>query len=381
MRRMKWRWDYGLRAIVAIALLGGGALAHGHTVPVAGDVAAPARTAIPEGVVVAVRVVTEDGRVLSDCPRGVPVEIGKALSRSDIAAGLKALYRTGDYAYLRAVTTDVFGGIRLDFVAKESLFFNQVTIAGLIAPPSDASAAATMQINLGDIYHRSTVDEGLQRLRDALRDDGLYEAEATAQLVPHKETHQMDIVVHIKPGPRARISEIHLTNGTEYGDAVLLGRTKLKIGTVVTSERLQRGTERVRKFLIKKEHLSARAVIRRGEYDASKNTVPLSLDVTEGPRIMVQVTGAKISKGTLKRLVPIYQEGAVDTDLLEEGKRNLRERLERLGYFDAQVNYTTETKEVQGKEQQTKSTEEVITYHIERGDRHKLVGIEIAGNH
>ncbi len=71
----------------------------------------------------------------------------------------------------------------------------------------------------------------------------------------------------------------------------------------------------------------------------------------------------------------------MDADLLEEGKRNLRERLERDGYFDAQVNYTTETKEVQGKGQQSKVTEEVITYHIERGDRHKLAGIEITGNH
>jgi len=86
-------------------------------------------------------------------------------------------------------------------------------------------------------------------------------------------------------------------------------------------------------------------------------------------------------KRELKRLVPVYQEGAVDTDLLEEGKRNLRERLERDGYFDAQVSYTTETKEVEGKEQKTKGTEELITYHIERGARHSLVGIEITGNH
>src|SRR5271154_5246681 len=214
MRRMKWRRAYGLRAILAAALLGNGAQARGQSVPTeAGSADAP-RAPIPEGAVVAVRVVTADGRVLSDCPRGVTAEIGKPLSRADVAASLKALYRTGDYAYLTATTTPVPGGIRVDFVAQENLFFNQVTIVGLIAPPSDASAAAAMQINLGDIYHRSTVDEGLQRLRDALRDDGLYQAEATAELVPNNETHQMDIVVHIKPGPRARLGEIPLTNGT-----------------------------------------------------------------------------------------------------------------------------------------------------------------------
>src|SRR5271168_112353 len=382
MRRMKWRWAYGLRAIVAIALLSGGARAHGQTVPAAGEVAGPVRTAIPEGEVVAVRVVTEDGRVLSDCPRGVTAEIGKPLTGADVAASLKALYRTGDFSYLRAVTSAVPGGIRLDFIATENLFFNQVTIEGLVAPPSDASAAAAMQVNLGDIFHQSTVDEGLQRLGDAMRDDGLYEAVATAQLVPHADTHQMDIVVHVKPGPRARIGEIHLTNSTEFADLEITARTKLKIGGTVTSQRLQRATEHVRKYLIKKGHLSARAVIRRGDYDAAKNTVPLSLDVTEGPRIRVQVTGAKISKGELKRLVPIYQEGAVDVDLLEEGKRNLRERQERDGYFDAQVDYQTETHDVSqntgrgvssntsNRASGTTGTEEIITYHIERGERH-----------
>jgi len=77
-------------------------------------------------------------------------------------------------------------------------------------------------------------------------------------------------------------------------------------------------------------------------------------------------------------MIPIYQEGAVDPDLLEEGKRNIRERLEREGYFDASVEYASATREVQSK--RWKGQEQVITYTIERGDRHKLIGIEITGN-
>ena len=117
-----------------------------------------------------------------------------------------------------------------------------------------------------------------------------------------------------------------------------------------------------------------------GEYDRAKNTIPLELEVTEGPRVQIAVTGVKISQGQLKKLVPVYQEGSVDVDLLEEGKRNIRERLERDGYFDAEVDYATATKEVQ-QSGGWKGTEEVITYKVERGDRHKLVGIEITGNH
>jgi outer membrane protein insertion porin family len=378
---MKWCRANRLRAFLALALLSGAARARAQEAPAAPAAAvSQPKTAPSRASVVAVRVVTGDGRVLSDCPRGVPVAIGKPLERSDVAAGIRALYRTGDYSDLRAVTTPVPGGIRLDFLAVENLYFNQVIIEGLQAPPSDASAAAAMQINLGDIYRRSTVDEGLERLREALRVDGLYTAALTADTVPYPKTHQIDIIVHITPGPRARVGAIQLTNGTEFRAEEILKRTKIKIGNFVTSARLQRGTDRVRKYLTKKGLLSARAIIRRGEYDARTHTVALTLDVSEGPRIKVTVTGAKVSKGDLKRLVPIYQEGAVDTDLLEEGKRNLRERLERDGYFDAAVDYKTETHNTEKRANGSQGTEEIITYHVERGDRHKLVGIAIVGN-
>src|SRR5216684_6444809 len=323
----------GLRGIFALALLTGAAPTRAQAPP------NPSVTSVEkeEPKIAAIRIVKEDGQVLSDSPSGVAVETGKALDRGKIADSLRALYRTGDYADLRAVVTPVADEVRLDFVVRENLFFNQVRIEGLTAPPSDASAAAAMQLALGQTYRRAAVDEALERLRETLRDEGLYQAEVSAETVPHEETHQMDILVHVKPGPRARVGIIQLKNSTEYRDAEILSRLRLKTGGVLTSARQQRGRDRIRKYLVKKGHLSGRAAVRRGSYDGAKNTIPLELEVTEGPRVEVKLTGAKFSAGELKRLIPIYQEGAVDADLLEEGKRNVRERLERQGYFDAEV--------------------------------------------
>src|SRR5580700_6605982 len=370
---MKSSWGRGWGGVLVFALLFGAAKsqAQAQAEPQAGASAA----------VVAVRIVTEDGRVLSESPAGLAVEIEKPLDREQVARSLRALYGLGDYSDLKAVVTPVGSGVRLDFVVRESLFFNEIRIEGLTPPPTDSSAAAAMQLTLGRPFRQEDVDEGLGHLRDVLKDEGLYTAEVSAENKPHPETHQMDILVHVKSGPRARVETVELKNATAYRDAEILSRLKMKAGQPVTSARIQRGTDRIRKFLVKKGRLSARAAVRRGEYNTAKNTVPLELEVTEGPQVQLAVTGAKFSKGELKRLVPVYQEGAVDVDLLEEGKRNLRERLERDGYFDAEVSYTTETKEVQGKEQKSKGTEEVITYHIGRGVRHKLVGIEITGNH
>src|SRR6267143_2120072 len=381
---MKAHCEQGLRKIAAAALLMGVAPVHAPAQPEtpAGPVSTatsqnPANTAED---VVAVRIVTEDGRVLSEAPRGLPVSIGKPLDREQVAESIRTLYRTGDYADLRAMSTPVDGGVRVDFVVREQLFFNQVIIHGLVSPPTEASAIAAVQLALGEPFQADTVNEGLERLRELLKEEGLYAAQVSADTVPRAQGHQMDVIINIQAGPRARIKEVQLTNGTEYGNLEILARSKLKAGGQVTASRVQRATNRVRNFLVKKGHLNARAVVRRGSYDAKSNTIPLELEATAGPLVRITVAGAKFSGGELKKLVPVYQEGAVDTDLLEEGKRNIRERLERNGYFDAGVEYVTSTQEVTFSGGR-KGSEELITYRVERGDRHTLLGIEFTGNH
>jgi len=336
---------------------------------------APEQSSLP---VTECRVLTADGQALPIAGNPISLEIGKPLDPAQVAASLKALYRSGKYSDIRAISQKVDGGVRVDFVVKENLFFNQVILLGLKPPPTEASSAAAMQITLGDVFRKEALDEALERLRTRMQEEGFYNAKLNAELRPHPAEHQMDILVHIDPGVRAQVGAVHLTNNTEYPDAEIVSRLKMKPGTAITSSRIQNGTNRIRKFLIKKGHLTGRAAVRRGAYDAAKNTVDFTLDVSEGARVKVEITGAKLSGGELKRLVPIYQEGSVDDDLLAEGKRNIRERLEREGYFDANVEYTTATREVQSK--LWNGEEQVITYTIERGDRHKLVGIEITGN-
>lgn len=341
--------------------------------------AASAAAALNAPLVSDVRVLREDGTVLSAGGASITVEIGKPLDRAQVASSIKALYKTGNYSDIRATTENLENGIRLDFVVKENLFFNQVLVLGLKAPPTEASAAAAMQITLGEVFRQETLNEAVDRLKTRLQEEGLYAAKVDAQLRPHPAEREMDVIVRVQAGPRARVGVIHLTNNTEYTDSEVYNRLKMNPGTPITSARIQNGTNRIRKFLIKKGHLGARAAVRRGLYDSAHNSVNLTLDVSEGARVRVEVTGAKFSGGDLKKLIPIYQEGAVDADLLEEGKKNILERLEREGYFDASIDYTTATKEIENK--RSPGEEQVITYTVERGARHKLVGIQITGNH
>jgi outer membrane protein insertion porin family len=373
--RLKERCSNGLRAILFLACsLAGRAGCAQETKPTEQPVA-------EQKPVVSVRLVRDDGSVLGTNPGGLSVQVGKPLDRDTVAASIRTLYQTGDYADIKAVTVPEGDGLQLDLVVKENLFINQVIVEGLKPPPSESSAVAAMQLSLGQTYYPRDIDDAMARLLDTLRDEGLYQAKVQPELRPFPATHQIDVIAHVTPGARVKVGKIELLNNTEYREAEILAKLKFKPGTELTSARLQSGVDRIRKFLLKTGHLSGRVSVRRGEYDAASDTLPLTMEVTEGPLVRVQVTGAKFSKGNLKKLVPIYQEGSVDADLLEEGKRNLRERLEREGYFDATVDYDVVSKNVESGKTGWKGAEETITYKVNRGDAHKLLRIEFHGNH
>src|ERR1700730_4791479 len=122
---MESGWANGLRGILALALLSGAAIARAQTQR-SGPIAAPSE----EPVVVATRIISGEGRVLTETVTGINVETGKPLDRAKVAQSLRVLYRTGDYSDLRAALTPVSGGVRLDFIARENLFFHQVRIGG-----------------------------------------------------------------------------------------------------------------------------------------------------------------------------------------------------------------------------------------------------------
>ncbi len=330
--------------------------------------------------VVAVRVVAESGAVLEQDPPKLTIQRGQPFSMETESASLRELFRSGRYADLRAELADVPGGVRLDFVVRQNRYINRVQIEGLREPPGEALALSALRLNVGEPFRESDMKESLERLRQTLEDDGQYQAKLDYVTTPHPDTLQMDILVRVAAGPRARVGAITIQNQTQFANAELRSHVKLKEGADVTSDRLNRVADRARKWLAGKDYLGARVTIHRGAYDAQSNRVPVDFTMYAGLEVRVAVEGAKVPAATLRKLVPIYQEGAVDEDLLQEGRRSLRDWFERAGYFDAQVSYAASDAPADESGGAVRRAARVVTYQVHRGDHRRLVEVEFTGN-
>jgi len=339
--------------------------------------AAPCRaqeTAVEGRPVTQVRVLDELGKPVTDELPSLSLQAGEPFDFAAERDSLRKLYAMGDYADIRVAAIPEAAGLNISFIVKRNYYNNVVRVEGLKEPPTPAAALAALRLSLGEPFRESSMQEAIDRLQDTLRTDGLFQAKVSYSLGAHEETHQMDITVNVNQGVRAKIGKIDVQNQTPYPDGELLHRSKLSQKAEMTEARLTRASQRLKKYLVSQGYLGAGVLVTHGSYEAQSNSVPLILEVTTGPRIRVEVSGAKIRGGERRKLLPIYSEGAVDEDLLQEGRRNVRDYLQRQGYFNANVDVTSRD------EQEDARNVRIIVYEISRGDRFRLAGIGFEGN-
>lgn len=336
------------------------------------QLAAPAIDANVEGKIVSdVHVVDDKGHDLTSSGPQLTLRVGEPFSFAAERESLRQLYHWGDYSDIRVSATIEPSGLDVDFVVTRNYYNNVVHLEGLKDPPTEAAALAALRLTLGAPFREAVLTEGIQRLQETLRGEGLYLANLKWSLEAHSDTRQMDAIVVIDSGPRARIGNITIQNQSPYPDKQLLQRSKIRLKQELTSARISRGTEKLKNYLVGQGYLGATVAITAGTYDPDSNLVPIALSVTSGPRVRVAITGAHLSKGQVRKLVPIYAEGGVDEDLVQEGRRNIRDYFQRQGYFNA---------DVQVRSQQAEKNLRVIAYEVSRGDKFRLVGIQFMGN-
>jgi len=319
-----------------------------------------------------IRIVDESGKVVLRDMASFPLRVGDPFDIARERDALRELYRTGDFADIDVTVLPTGQGLKLVFLARRNYFNNAIRVEGLKEPPSEPAAQAALRLTLGEPFRESALQEAIDRLKDSLRNEGLYQAKVTWALTPHPDTRQMDVTITVVPGPRAVVGSFALQNKTPYPDDELIRRSKIKLKNQLTTARLTKASERLKKYLVNQGYLGAGVLITPGPYDPQLNVVPLKYEVNAGPRVSVEIVGARLRKGKLHSILPIYAEGAVDEDLLQEGRRNLRDYFQRQGYFNASV-------EVSSHPDVTEKGR-VISYQVSPGDKFRLAGVGFTGN-
>lgn len=309
----------------------------------------------------------------SDLLTQIPQQSHQHLRRVKLRESLQMLYATGRFKTIQVeAEPQPDKGIILVFVVEENLFINALRVYGAPRPPAANQLVNATKLQLGEELTDEKLQMAVDRVKRVMAENGYLRADVQVQKAVNPENQGIEINFIVRRGLHARVGEVAVEGDPGYSPGEIRGIAKLHPGKNVTAAHLNRALSRLRKKYQTRDRLEAQVSLIDRNYHPRTNTLDYTFKVERGPKVEIKVEGAHLRKGVLKKNIPIYEENAVDDDLLNEGKRNLRDYFQLAGFFDVKIDF-----------QQTHPANDltVVTYEIDKGKRHKLPEVEIRGNH
>ena len=317
----------------------------------------------------------------------VSQKAGEPYSQAKVEASIASLEKTGGF---EKVTVNVISdpeGLRLNFILEPAYYLGMIDFPG--ASKHFAYSRLLQVVNLleEDPYDRARIPLAEEALCQFLNKSGYFQAQVQSEARIDDAHDLVDISFSVELGKQARIRGVEMQGPPAMEDARLIHTLRslrarftgalLKPGKPYTSERMKAATALLKKALAQQHRLASTVQENPPQYHAETNRVDVSFKIELGPVVTIRTTGARISSipfvagREMKKLIPIYSEGTIDRDLVEEGRRNLVDYFQRKGFFDADVKTNF----------QRQANQIVLVYEIDRGKKHKVDRISFNGNY
>jgi outer membrane protein assembly complex protein YaeT len=308
---------------------------------------------------------------LAPLPGHLPQAEGAPLREEDIRSSLRQLFATGLFESIQADASSLDDGVALNFRGAPRTFIGTVTVDGAKGATINAQLQRASQLSPGTRYTDDQLARALAEMRRTLADNGFREPTITHTITPHPEEQLADIAFRVVSGPQARVGAIEITGSSGMTPEEFRHNAHLRPGATVDHDTPNRALDGVLRHYQKQDRLEADVKLESQTYILDQHRENFRFSANQGPTVRVMVEGAKIDPERMRRVIPIFQEGAVDEDLLNEGNRRLRNYLQRLGYFDVKVDHAP----------QAVAAEQVtILYRVHLGPRRRVQSVSVAGN-
>lgn len=305
------------------------------------------------------------------------VEQGEPLDSHQVAGTIDRLFASGLYDDIQVDAEPSGNGVALRFITHARRFIGHVGARGKISdPPSRAVILSDAQLNLGTEFDEETLETARKDVEEEMRDNGLYQAKVGVATTEDPDTHQVTIRFLVDAGKRAHYEMPAIQGDTKLPNETIVRATGWRIPLIhrwrqVTAAMTDKGVDGIEKKYAKQGRLTATVNLTSLDYNEHTGRAKANFDINAGPKIDIEAREAKVSKGKLRGLVPVYVEGSVDNDLLTEGKKNLQDYFQSRGYPDVDVTFRSEP---------PKNDQQTIIYYIALGPRRRLVSIRILGS-
>jgi outer membrane protein assembly factor BamA len=306
----------------------------------------------------------------------LPQAEGAPFDSDDVRRSLRQLFATGLYETVEVTASRAADGVALVFKGTPRTFLGTVSVDGARGSTMNTQLVRASQLAPGTRYTPAKLNIALEQMRSTLADNGFHEPKITRAEKPVPGEQLVDVAFHVTSGPQTRIGAVVVTGDPAMTVEEFRRHARLPSGALFDHETANRALSGVLKHYRNQGRLEAEIKLESAEYDPASKRTNFRFSANQGPRVRVTVQGIGMTQERIRHLIPVYEEGTVDEDLLNEGNRRVRDFYQRLGYFDVKVAHQQQTT---GGTASAGLVE--ILFTVTLGARRRLETVAVAGNH
>ena len=258
---------------------------------------------------------------------------GAPLSPEALKKSLRQLFATGLFETIQVEGMRQQEGVALVFKGLPRTFIGTVTVSGAKGDSMNTQVERASQLEPGTRFTQAKLDRALEQMRNALAVNGFNEPAIAQTLTPHPEEQLMDIAFQVTSGPQTRVGTVEVTGDSGMTSEEFRRHAHLRSGAHVDHETANRALTGVLKHYQGQERLEAEIKLESERYQTDTKRTDFHFSASMGPKVRVRVDGVSLGPERIKHVIPIFEEGTVDDDLLNEGNRTLRNYYQRLGFL------------------------------------------------
>jgi outer membrane protein insertion porin family len=307
--------------------------------------------------------------------------INAPYSQAKVDGTAAALVKAGVAKDVEVQVTPAPEGIHVLFVLKPAYYFGVYTFPKAEKVFSYTRLLQAANYSKQEPFAQEKVEEAESNLLEFFHRTGFFMATVEPKMQMDEKHRVVNVEFDIKLKRRAKFGNVILAGVSDQqtkrlNDSLrsIKARIKgayIKPGKQYSLRRLTAATAFLQQQLGSQHLLAARVKLVSTLYNPQTNRTDIKYDITEGPRIEIKLAGAHVWGRTQKKLIPMYQENAVDPDLVNEGAQDLTSYFQAKGFFNVKV---------QRHIQRDPSGGVTVLYQIEKGPRGKVKAIEFHGN-
>lgn len=302
-------------------------------------------------------------------------------SQAKVDASVAALKKNAGFEEVELEIRPEANGVRVLFVLHPAMYFGLYTFPG-----AERRFPYSRLLQVADYPPRGPftpvdVENAQTGLETFFKQNGYFYAVVKPEIQVDKEHGLANVVFSTRLNDRAEFGAV-IIEGPPKEEAEKLRKSitgymarlkgaAIRDGKDYSFRTLQNAALRLEDQLIKRKYLGSQVSLTGAAYDPETNKADINFNVTLGPKTDVKIEGGGFMfPWTRRKLLPMYVMNGLDPELIQEGRSNLISHYQTKGYFNAKV----------AVEDKQEADTRVIVYRVDRGKKHRVQEVVIAGN-